>query len=94
MHKEHKPSDETDLLITTVNDGDFGFKVDTCKLQKQHSRYGEGQVCGDELVLQDTKLLQYDSEIGSMLADIEKDENKKPFGNSDDPDFVKALEFA
>jgi hypothetical protein len=29
-----------------------------------------------------------------MLADIEKDENKKPFGNSDDPDFVKALEFA
>lgn len=77
-----------------MNDGDFGFKVDTCKLQKHHSRYGEGQVCHDELVLQDTSLLQYDSEIGSMLADIEKDENKKPFGNTDDADFVKALEFA
>ena len=32
LHKEHKPSDESDLLITTVNDGDFGFKGDTCKL--------------------------------------------------------------
>ena len=29
-----------------------------------------------------------------MLADMEKDENKKPFGNADDADFVKALEFA
>lgn len=29
-----------------------------------------------------------------MLADIEKDETKKPFGNKDDADFVKALEFA
>jgi hypothetical protein len=32
LHLEHKPSDETDLLIMTVNEGDFGFKVDTCKL--------------------------------------------------------------
>lgn len=32
LHLAHKPSDETDLLITTVNDGDFGFKVDSCKL--------------------------------------------------------------
>ena len=34
-----------DLLITTMNDGDFGFKMDTCKLQKHHLRYGEGQNC-------------------------------------------------
>lgn len=32
FHLEHKPSDEMDLLITTLNDGDFGFKGDTCKL--------------------------------------------------------------
>ena len=29
-----------------------------------------------------------------MLSDIESESTKKPFGNPDDPDFVKALEFA
>lgn len=29
-----------------------------------------------------------------MLSDIEKEETKKPFGNPDDKEFQKALEFA
>ena len=32
LHLDDRPSDEMDLLINTVNDGDFGFKLDTCKL--------------------------------------------------------------
>jgi len=32
-------------------------------------------------------LLQYDSELGEMLSDIEKEESKKPFGNPDDKEF-------
>lgn len=45
LHLEHKPSDEMDLLISTLNDAELGWKADTCKLQKHHSKYGEGQVC-------------------------------------------------
>jgi hypothetical protein len=32
LHLEHKPSDEMDLLISTLNDADLGWKADTCKL--------------------------------------------------------------
>jgi hypothetical protein len=39
-------------------------------------------------------LVQYDSDIGQMLSDVESEEQKKPFGNSDDTDFVKALDYA
>ena len=42
LHLEHKPSDEMDLLISTLNDADLGWKADTCKLQKHHAKYGEG----------------------------------------------------
>ena len=45
LHLEHKPSDEMDLLISTLNDADLGWKADTCKLQKHHAKYGHGQVC-------------------------------------------------
>jgi hypothetical protein len=50
-----------DLLITIMNDSDMGFKMDTCKLQKEHARYGEGQVCDEGLF--DTSLIMLDDEI-------------------------------
>jgi len=31
LHLEHKPSDETDLLISAVNEADLGWKADVCK---------------------------------------------------------------
>ena len=49
-----------DLLITTMNDHDLGFKMDTCQLQKHHPRFGEGQDCGEGLT--ETSLLQLDEE--------------------------------
>jgi len=32
LHLEHKPSDEMDLLISTINNMDLGWKADICKL--------------------------------------------------------------
>jgi hypothetical protein len=40
-HIEHKPSDETDLLIETINSMDLGWKADVCKLQSNHPSYGK-----------------------------------------------------
>jgi hypothetical protein len=40
-HLEHKPSDHMDLLISTINGADLGWKADTCKLQKHHHEYGD-----------------------------------------------------
>ena len=39
-HARHVPSDETDLLISSINSLDIGWKADTCKLQKHHAEYG------------------------------------------------------
>jgi hypothetical protein len=35
------PSDENDLIISSINALDLGWKADTCKLQKHHAQYGE-----------------------------------------------------
>lgn len=40
IHLEHVPTDETDLLISTINEMDLGWKADVCKYQKHHSNYG------------------------------------------------------
>lgn len=40
LHHEHVPTDETDLLISTINSLDLGWKADVCKLQKNHANYG------------------------------------------------------
>jgi len=40
-HAEHVPSDENDLIISSINALDLGWKADTCKLQKHHAQYGE-----------------------------------------------------
>lgn len=64
-----------DLLITTLNDGDFGFKLDTCKLQLHHERHGEGQNCEDH---EEDMLLQIDSS-----SDIESElSSEKKFGSN------------
>ena len=57
---EDKPSDEMDLLITTMNDHDLGFKMDTCMLQRHHPRFGEGQQCDEGLF--DSSLVMLDEE--------------------------------
>lgn len=69
-----------DLLITTLNDGDFGFKMDTCKLQKHHVRYGEGQTCEDSN--EEDQLLQIESET-NMGEASDVDESKKFGSNSE-----------
>ena len=46
LHQNHVPSEAMDLLIVTINDSDFGWKADVCKLQKHHELYGSH--CGDE----------------------------------------------
>lgn len=51
-HLEHVPTDETDLLIQTINEMDLGWKADTCKYQKTHSNYGAH--CDQPLILAQT----------------------------------------
>ena len=92
FHLDHEPSDEMDLLITTLNDGDFGFKGDMCKLQKHHERYGEGQECDKQ---EEDQLLQLDSEIeieAESESELEKS-SKVKFG-SNNKIFQQALEKA
>ena len=55
-----------DLLITTMNDHELGFKMDTCKLQKHHPRFREGQECNEELF--DTSLVMLDEETEEETA--------------------------
>jgi len=54
LHLEHKPSDETDLLISAVNEADLGWKADVCKYQKSNSKYG-GATCEKPLMLAQVK---------------------------------------
>lgn len=35
------PSDETDAAISFINRNNFGWKADTCKLQRHHVEYGK-----------------------------------------------------
>lgn len=38
-HLNHVPSDEMDVLISSINSADIGWKADTCKLQSHHENY-------------------------------------------------------
>ena len=40
-----------DLLISSINSADLGWKASTCKLQKHHKDYGKGQTCEDDEML-------------------------------------------
>lgn len=89
LHLEHKPSDEMDLLISTLNDADLGWKADTCKLQKHHARYGEGRSCDNEVVA----LAQTDGDSSSegFLANEGKSETKTKAFGANTNEFRKVL---
>jgi len=65
-HLKHVPSDESDLLIETINGMDIGWKADTCKLQKHHSQYSEADC--DTLML-----AQIDNSEKSQAFGTQKD---------------------
>lgn len=96
---EHVPSDEMDLLISTINSADLGWKASTCKLQKHHADYGKGETCEDDLVL----LTDEESASGpihpeNMLAQTSNKQlagmDISEFGGKDDKLFAKTLEEA
>jgi hypothetical protein len=91
FHLEHVPSDDMDLLITTVNEADVGFKLDTCKLQKNHEKFGEGQTCTEEN--DEMMLLQLGIEV-DFNHRVLLNTQRKHFGREGDKEFEKALEFA
>ena len=64
MHLEHKPSDEMDLMISAINEADLGWKADTCKYQKHHQLYGKH--CDRELVLAQTKTINFDADTDDV----------------------------
>jgi hypothetical protein len=59
LHLEHEPSDETDLLIETINSMDLGWKADVCKLQSHHASYG--QHCKEVNLSQKTSSAELDA---------------------------------
>ena len=91
FHLEHVPSDEMDLLITSVNEADVGFKLDTCKLQKNHNKFGEGQDCTDEN--DEIMLLQLGIEA-DVAGKAGIDKQRKHFGRAGDEEFKVALDYA
>ena len=58
---EHRPSDEMDILISTVNEADLGWKADVCKYQRHHAKYGS-HCDGEKLMLAQTKMRDVDLE--------------------------------
>lgn len=85
IHLDHKPSDETDLLIQAVNEADLGWTADVCKYQKSHVNYGahcEGAV----------NLVQVsDVDEQTLTSEEEATPTKKEFGVDGDQQFATAL---
>jgi hypothetical protein len=79
LNKLFKPSDDSDLLINAINEEDFGFKANTCMLQKSNNKYGKGKNC-----TQESELFMLDQTLA---------ESKK-FGDMSNEKFIKAFEFA
>ena len=87
-HHDHVPSDEMDVLISTINEMDIGWKADVCKLQKHHKMYGSH--CDDQL--EDVELLQLssDGDAANSEEDSSKSDKKEAtFGEG--ADFQAAL---
>lgn len=81
-HHDHKPSDEMDVLISTINELDIGWKADVCKLQKHHKMYGDH--CDQ---LEDVELLQLSSDGDAADADADSSKSGKKeatFGEGSD----------
>ena len=65
LHEAHRPTDETDLLIDTINKNNFGWKADVCKYQKTHPNYGKH--CEEEaLLLQTSEKDDDDQQVQNM----------------------------
>ena len=79
LHKNHTPSDETDLLIETINKLAIGWDADVCKLQKHHASYGSH--CDSQK-----------SNLAQKGTEESLDLEEKVFGQGDD--FPKAWEQA
>ena len=71
LNLAHVPSDENDLLISTINSSDFGWKADTCKLQSHHPDYK----CDDG----ETLLLQTDSDIKAVSDEMSEEQEAKQY---------------
>lgn len=83
-HYDHVPSDEMDLLIETINSGDFGWKADVCKLQKHHHMY-DADKCEKKVNLAQTASSSDDLEengfVGAdQVLDGKKGKEEKKFG--------------
>jgi hypothetical protein len=79
LHLEHKPSDEMDLLISSVNSLDLGWKADTCKYQKTHPLYGKQcHILSLAQVSDEDNLLDTSTENTSQAE----------FGNTQNPKFA------
>ena len=79
-------------MITSTNNADVGFKLDTCKLQKNHEKFGQGQQCTDEN--DEIMLLQLGIEVDFNHHTQLRATQKKHFGKVGDQEFQKTLEFA
>lgn len=88
-HLEHVPSDETDLAISFINSQDFGWKADTCKLQKHHADYGSH--CENEEILAQTGSFTDLDDQNTSKANSTQTHKKPQFGDSS-KEFKKALE--
>jgi len=89
LHLEHEPSDEMDLLISSVNEADLGWKADVCKYQKHHALYGDH--CDKPAQGETVTLAQVSDEDDSAPSDELLDKGKKEFGVDGDKDFETAL---
>jgi len=61
MHASHRPSDETDLLIETINKNNYGWKADVCMLQRAHPSYGDH--CDDTSLVQEQEDAESEVEL-------------------------------
>lgn len=89
-HLEHVPSDENDLAISFINSGDFGWKADTCKLQKHHADYGSH--CDGQILAQVDSSSRDDKKKPAEKKDEKPQEKAKPKFGDKSPEFKKALE--
>lgn len=88
-----------DLLISTINNADLGWKASTCKLQKHHSDYGKGENCaGDELLEITDEDISGPIHPDNMLAQVSNDQSVgmriAEFGKMDDKLFKSTIDSA
>ena len=81
-HRNHQPSEINDILIEAINNLDIGWKADTCKYQKHHSKYGDH--CGNpnhplnlaQIQTEEPKTFAQGAEFPKALEDAQKFQKK------------------